>query len=182
MVGCGIAALHRGRAASRSVSPQLRGAGSSCTAGGSTLGTRQAAWVKGRARKVREGERGGAAGTRARHSLAGWISQAAGTSEIAVAKSGRGGGGVHRCPSQTRAAPDAGAEQRRPEPGLSNGAGHGHRAERRARCWRSALFHHIPYTTHYTHTHPLITPHTPHCSRFRVATILVQCTRVPKLG
>ena len=44
---------------------------------------------------------------------------------------------------------------------------------------KQLFFHFIPYTTHYTHTHPLITPHTPHCSRFRVATILVQCTRVP---
>ena len=182
MVGCGMAAQRGGRAASRSVSPQLWCAGSSYAAGGSILGTRQAAWAKGEARKVRKGGRGGAAGTGARQGLAGWISQAAGTGEIAVAISGRGGGGVHRCPSQMRAVLEAGAKEQRPEPGLSNGAGYVHRAERRARCWRSALFHYIPYTTHYTHTHPLITPHTPHCSRFRVATILVQCTRVPKLG
>ena len=140
----------RGGAASRSVSPQaqLWCAGSSYAAGGSILSTRQATWAKGEARKVRKGGRGGAAGTGARQGLAGWISQAAGTSEIAVAISGRGGGGVHRCPSQTRAALDAGAERRRPEPGLSNGAGHGHRAERRARCWRRAPLHYIPYTTH----------------------------------
>ena len=110
MVGGGMAAQRGGRAASRSVSPQLWGAGSSCTAGGPILGTRQAAWAKGEARKVREGGRGGAAETRARHGLAGWVSQAAGTGEIAVAVSGRGGGGVHRCPSQMRAVREAGAK------------------------------------------------------------------------
>ena len=110
MVGCSMVTPRRGGAASRSVSPQLWCAGSSYAPGGSILGTRQAAWAKGEARKVREGERGGAAGTRARHSLAGWISQAAGTGEIAVAVSGRGGGGVHRCPSQMRTVREAGAK------------------------------------------------------------------------
>ena len=66
-----------------------------------------------------------------------------------------------------------------------------HRVERErktSRCPRGAdqeeqpLFYFTLHTTHYTHTHPLITPHTPHRSRFRVAAILVQCTRVPKLG
>ena len=36
---------------------------------------------------------------------------------------------------------------------------------------------HIPI--YYTHTYPLSTHPTPHCSRIRVATLLVQCTRVP---
>ena len=110
MVGCSMVSQRRGGAASRSVSPQLWGAGSSCTAGGSILGTRQAAWAKGEARKVRKGGRGGAAGTRERHGLAGGVSQAAGTGEIAVAVSGRGGGGVHRCPSQMRTVREAGAK------------------------------------------------------------------------
>ena len=38
------------------------------------------------------------------------------------------------------------------------------------------------HTIHYTHTHPPSTPHTPHRSRICVATILVQCTRVPSFG
>ena len=76
-------------------------------------------------------------------------------------------------------------QAQRQELELSDGAGRVHRAKWRARCWGDTLLlflHYILYTIHYTHTHPLFTPHTPHCSRFRVATILVQCTRVPKLG
>ena len=38
------------------------------------------------------------------------------------------------------------------------------------------------HTIHYTHTYPPSTPHTPHRSRICVATILVQCTRVPSFG
>ena len=44
-------------AASRSVSPQPWGVGSSCNTRGSILGTRQADWAKGEARKVWTGGR-----------------------------------------------------------------------------------------------------------------------------
>ena len=92
---------------------------------------------------------------------------------------------MYRCPSQMRTVREASAKSRDRSSSCLTEPGTSTRAEWRARCWRGALllfFHYILYTIHYTHTHPLFTPHTPHCSRFRVATILVQCTRVPKLG
>ena len=56
-----------------------------------------------------------------------------------------------------------GPEGKPPAPAGTRRACACHGRIRRASCWRSAFFHYIPYTTHYTHTHPLITPHTPHC-------------------
>ena len=88
---------------------------------------------------------------------------------------------MYRCPSQMRTVREASAKSRDrssscpTEPDTCTELS----GERAA---GGVLFHYILYTIHYTHTHPLFTPHTPHCSRFRVATILVQCTRVPKLG
>ena len=89
---------------------------------------------------------------------------------------------MHRCPSQMRTVREAGAKNSDRDSGCPTKPDTctGLSGERAA--GGVLFFHYIPYTTHYTHTHPLITPHTPHCSRFRVATILVQCTRVPKLG
>ena len=161
MVGCGIAAQRGGRAASRSISPQLWGVGSSCNTRGSILGTRQAAWAKGEARKVRKGGRGGAEGTRERHGLAGGVSQAAGTGEIAVAVSGRGGGGVHRCPSQMRTVREAGAKNSDRDSGCPTKPDTctGLSGERAA--GGVLLLHYIQYTTHTLYPHSP-THHTPH--------------------
>ena len=51
-----------------------------------------------------------------------------------------------------------GPEGKPPAPAGTRRACACHGRIRRASCWRSAFFHYIPYTTHYTHTHPLITP------------------------